>query len=186
MANQATNSPRTETHWSAIKVYLRELGTDGLIDLIHDLYRSSPDVRLGLQARFFPTEDLINGIRKRIILQVYPDPLGSRRIQVREALNMIRKFHGISGDTHSATAMLLDGIEAGTAQARDLGVEDDAYFNGLSAMMKMLVSLMHELSRPTRRVIGNRLKRIYENGKDVGWGHSDELRKTLKEVRNAC
>lgn len=82
--------------------------------------------------------------------------------------------------------MLLDGIEAGTAQARDLGVEDDAYFNGLSAMMKILVSLIHELPRRTGRVIAKRFDRIYENEKGGGWIHSEVLLKILKEVRRSC
>ena len=172
--------------WSSIKSRLQTLDKSGLIDLLHAVYESDSEIQQALAAKFVRSDQGINRIRRRIINLVYPNPLGSLPIRAGEALKVIKKFYKVSDDASATSAMLLDGIEAGTAQAYDLGIEDETYFNALGQMMRMLVMFPPELSRQDRRTIRDRILRIYKTGKDVGWGHAEELGETLKAVRRMC
>jgi hypothetical protein len=157
-----------------------------LVDLIHTIYESDPEVQQGLTMRFVPSERCITRARKRIVDLVYPDPLGIRPIQADKAVKAIKKFYRVSEDPVSTCAMLLDGIEAGTAQAEDIGIEDDSYFSALDRMMGMLVSLQNELSRQARRQNLSRMVRIHKHGRDVAFGHGYGLTETLEEMRRLC
>jgi len=114
---------------------------------------------------------------------VYPNPLGSLPIRAGDALKIIKKFYKISDDPSATAAMLLDGIEAGTGQADDLGIEGDTYFIVLGQMMRMLVALQEKLPRKDRRDIRDRLVRIYDLNKNIAWGHGDQLREVVRAVR---
>ena len=117
---------------------------------------------------------------------IYPDPLGTDPVQAIEALKTIKTFYRASDDATATVALLLDAIEAGSGQANDMGIEDESYFDVLSEMMQILVKAQSELPRPDRRRVRARLVRIYSQGKHVGWGHSDDLLGTLREVRKSC
>jgi hypothetical protein len=127
--------------WNSIKVYLHSLDKSGLIDLIHRIYESDADVQQALAAKIIRSDQAIDRIRRRIVNLVYPDPLGILPIRAGDALKTIRKFYMVSGDPSATAALLLDGIEAGTDQAADLGIEDETYFNALRQMVRMLVTL---------------------------------------------
>ena len=172
--------------WSSIKVYLHSLDKSGLIDLIHRIYESDADIQQALAAKFIPSDPRINRIRKRIGNLVYPDPLGTLPIRAGDVLKTIKKFYMVSEDPCATSALLLDGIEAGTAQATDLGIEDETYFNTLGEMVRMLVTLQAELPRRDQRTIRDGLVRIYKTGKDVGWGHGEQLAEAVKALRRMC
>lgn len=172
--------------WNSIKVYLHSLDKSGLIDLIHRIYESDADVQQALAAKIIRSDQAIDRIRKRIMNFVYPDPFGALPIRAGDALKTIRKFYVVSGDPCAASALLLDGIEAGTDQAADQGIEDEAYFNTLGQMVQMLVTLQAELPRRDRRTSRDRLVRIYKTGKDVGWGHGEQLAEAVTALRRMC
>jgi hypothetical protein len=172
--------------WSSIKAYLHSLDKSGLIDLIHGIYESDADIQHALAAKFIPSDSRINRIRRRIGNLVYPDPLGTLPIRAGDALKTIRKFYRVSEDPSATSDLLLDGIEAGTTQAADLGIEDGSYFNALGQMVRMLVTLQAELPRRDRRTIRTRLVRIYKTGKDVGWGHGEQLAEAVTALRRMC
>ncbi len=169
--------------WAGIKTRLKSMDGNDLVDLIHTIYESDPEVKQGLEMRFVPSEECITRARKRIVDLVYPDPLGSRSIQADKAFKAIKKFYRVSEDPVSTCTMLLDGIGAGTAQAEDIGVEDDGYFAALDRMMRMLVSLQNELSRQARRLNLSRMVGIHKHGRNVAYGHGYGLTETLEELR---
>lgn len=184
LADKPTSTPRES--WGSIKGCLQSLDKSGLIDVIHTICQSDAEIQQALAASFFPSEKGISRIRTRIVNLIYPNPLGTLPIRAGDALRTIRKFFKISGDPSATCAILLDGIEAGTAQANDLGLEDEAYFNALEQMLQMLVTLQAELPRQSRRAIRNRLTRVCENGKEIGFGYGERLLEAVRTVRGKC
>jgi hypothetical protein len=155
----------------------------GLVDLIHAMYDSDPDIKRGLIMRFAPSDKCLTLARKQVVDLVYPDPLGGDPILVDEALIRIQKFHAVSRDGVSTCELLLDALEAGTAQAEGLGIEDARYFNNLAAMMSMVISLQKGLSRPARKQILARVVRIHKRGKTVAFWHGEALTEMLQSMR---
>jgi hypothetical protein len=186
--NSITPHPNPSLHgtWTGIKACLQTMDKNGLVDLIHRLYESDPEIQQGLSMKFDPTDKCVNRARRRVMNLVYPNPMGSLPIRAGDALKVIKKFYKISEDQFSTCAMLLDGIEAGTVQAEDIGIEDDSYFNALGQMMRMLISLQSELPQKVRRQMLTRVVRIHEHGKNVAYGHGYGLTETLREMRRLC
>ena len=172
--------------WGSMKSILHSLDKSELIDLIHAVYQSDLEIQQALTARFFPSLKGINRIRMRIMNLIYPNPMGTLPIRAGDALRTIRKFYRVSENPTATCAMLLDAIEAGTAQAYDLGVEDETYFNALGQMLRMLVRIQGEFPREGRRVTRNRLVRISKSGSGIGWGLDEELREALRTLREMC
>ena len=185
-SSKPKSNPPPRGIWAGIKTRLKTMERNNLVDLIHTMYESDPEIQQGLAMRFVPSEKCVTRARKRIADLVYPDPLGGDPIQADEAVKSIKMFYRVSEDPVSTCTMLLDGIGAGTAQAEDIGIEDDSYFAALDQMMRMLVSLQNELSRQARRQILSRMVRIHKHGKDVAFGHGDGLTETLEELRRLC
>jgi hypothetical protein len=183
-----TNSGKEpSTRWNTIRGYLMEFTRDELIDtVIHDCYESDPEIQQALGAKFVPSREAANRLRRRVMNLVYPNPLQDLPIQPGEALRLIRKYLRISDDRHTTIAMLLDGIEAGTAQAVDLGIDTDPYFNAIEQMLKMVTTLSPEFARKDRRTIRDRLIRIAREGKGVGGGLEEMLTETVASLRQMC
>lgn len=158
----------------------------GLVDLIHAMYESDPEIKLGLIMRFAPSEKCLIRARKLVVHLVYPDPLGSDPILVDEALTRIKTFYEVSRDAASTCELLLDSIEAGTDQAEDLGIEDESYFIDLGTMMNMVISLQKMLSLPVRRQMLARVVRIYKRGKNVAFWHGEALTEMVRSMRRLC
>jgi hypothetical protein len=184
ISDKQASTPR-ET-WAPIKGCLQLLDKSELIELIHTIYQGDAQIQAALTVRFFPSSKSIDQIRTHIINMIYPNPMGTRPIRASDAFKTIRKFFSISGDPSATCAMLLDGIEAGTAQAKDIGVEDETYFNALEKMIQMLMTLHAELPRQSRRVVRDRLIRIYDYGKGVGFGYDERLLEGVKTIRSKC
>ena len=182
-ANSKRNASALSGNWRGVKSSLISMDKSGLVDLIHAMYDSDAKIKRGLIMRFVPSEKCLTKARKQVVALVYPDPLGSDPILVDEALNGINTFYAVSGDASSTCEILLDGIEAGTAQAVDLGIEDASYFNDLATMMSMVISLQKGLSRPVRRQMLARVVRIHKLGKTVAFWHGETLTQMLRSMR---
>ena len=182
-ANSKRNASTLSGNWRGVKSSLISMDKSGLVDLIHAMYDSDAKIKRGLIMRFVPSEKCLTKARKQVVALVYPDPLGSDPILVDEALNGIKTFYAVSGDASSTCEILLDGIEAGTAQAVDLGIEDASYFNDLATMMSMVISLQKGLSRPVRRQMLARVVRIHKLGKTVAFWHGETLTQMLRSMR---
>ena len=169
--------------WHGVKANLAAMDKDSIVDLIHALYDSDPEIQQGLLMRFVPAAMALTRLRRRVVNLVYPDPLGTLTFEAGAAFKLIRKLYKISGDPQATCELLLDGIEAGTAQAGDIGVEDDSYFIALGQMMKMLVSLQEKLPQRVRTRVLARFSKIHETGNDLAYGLGFDLTDTLTALR---
>ena len=121
-SSKAVSQSPTPGTWASIKARLQSVERIGLVDLIHVLYESDPEIQQGLVMRFAPSEKCITPARKRIVDLVYPDPLGSLPIQADEAVEVIKKFHKISRDPISTCAMRRNrGRDGSSRRPRDRG-----------------------------------------------------------------
>lgn len=70
---------------------------------------------------------------------------------------------------------MLTFVEAGTAQAADLGYGDEAYFNTLQIRLDAVAKEFDTLPEDVRAQVRSRLGRIQMRAQDVGWGFSDAV-----------
>jgi hypothetical protein len=106
---------------------------------------------------------------------VFPDPLSRRPVRLREATATIREYQRATGNLTGTVDLMLDFVEAGTAQAANLGYGDEAYFTALERKVNEIVALLDTLPSADRRPRTERLIRFGEYQGTIGWGYCDFL-----------
>ena len=170
--------------WSEVKRCVSTYDSKDLIRLLQDLYEISAENKRFLHARCLGREAERGEYRKRIIAAVYPDPLGSRSVQVHEALRMIRQYQRASGDFEGTVDLFLAALEAGVEQAVDLGMYEE-YFSSLTNMVEAFVQIDQELPSDERRKTRARFREIAKRGNRIGWGFGDYLQETLATLEES-
>jgi hypothetical protein len=169
--------------WREIKQ--RALGADAgiLVSVLQDLYELSPENRRFLHARFMGAEAEREEFRQRIHEAIYPDPLSSRRVQVPEAVRMIRQYHRATGDDSRTIALLLYSLDIAVEQANDLGMYEE-YFERLTTLVKTFLHHFAALPIKERPVVRSQFQRIVDRGKGIGYGFGDYLCEVLIELED--
>lgn len=170
-------SPRTDVKptWAHVKASLEKMDRMGLIALIHDMYEIDGLNRRVLHERFTPNDATFHRYRSLVRNAVFPDPLGSQPIRLRDATTIIREYQRATGSVTGTVDLMLDFVEAGTAQAADLGYGDDTYFAALERKVDEIVGLLDTLPPAERRPRAARLIRLGEYQGAIGWGYGDFL-----------
>jgi hypothetical protein len=168
--------------WSDVKARLTALDAKALIALIKELHDADPAARRFLRARFASSNATAEEYRRRIVEAVYPDPLSRKRIRLKEAAAMITEYRRSTNDPVGTMDLMLSFVEAGTAQAADLGIGGMDYYSPLEHMLEQIVRGIHALSPADRVRPFERLIACRDLGERIGWGFGDSLQDAVAEV----
>jgi hypothetical protein len=165
--------------WSDVKARLEAFDRTGLVSLLRDLYDASVANRRFLHSRLTPGSRAIEKYRRLVADAIYPDPLSTRRISVRDAAAAIVEYRRSTGDASGTVDLMLTLVEAGTEQAADLGYGDEAYFNALQIRLDAVAKEFASLPADVRAKVRARLGHIQTRARAVGWGWSDAVDETV-------
>jgi hypothetical protein len=165
--------PPKRKGWADVKTRLESFDRKGLVSLIGDLYGANAANRRFLHSRLAPSSDSIEEYHRLVADAIYPDPLSSRQISVRDAGAVIVEYKRSTGDAAGTIDLMLTFVEAGTEQSADLGYGDDAYFSALENKLDAIVKAFKELPASVQATTVARLTRIRNRAKDIGWGYGD-------------
>jgi hypothetical protein len=159
--------------WADVKARLESFDRKGLVSLIGDLYDANAANRRFLHSRLAPGDNAIEEYHRLVADAIYPDPLSRRQISVRDAGAVITEYRRSTGDTAGTIDLMLTFVEAGTEQAADLGYGDDAYFSALENKLEAIVKGFEEMPPNVKAAVVERLTRIRDRAKGIGWGYGD-------------
>ena len=177
-----TGSRRFRPTWTAVKTNLRQLDTDGLVGLLHDLYRASPDNQRFLHGRLLGSATELEKYRELIADAVFPNPFGRKLVRIAEAQRLVRHYEQATGDVVGTVDLLLTFVAAGTDQAADLGYGDEAYFAALGRALESAVKLIRQLGTDDIKNAKDRLQLIRNRAAKIGWGFSDVVDECVDAV----
>ena len=143
--------------------------------IVRDLYEASSSNRRFLHARLVSAAGTLDEYRHLVETAVFPDPLSQRAIRLRDAGAAITNYKRSTGDLIGVVDLLLTFVEAGTAQAADLGYGDDAYFLALERKVNEVISLLDSLPAEARDRSVARLIHLARYQDKIGWGYGDHL-----------
>jgi hypothetical protein len=167
--------PTRRKKWSDVKARLEAIDRKGLVSLLGDLYNANVANRRFLHSRLTPGSRAIEEYRRLVADAIYPDPFSKRRVSVRDAAAAIVEYRRSTGDASGTVDLMLTFVEAGTAQAADLGYGDEAYFDALQIRLDAVATEFDTLPAEVRANVRARLGRIQVRAHNVGWGFGDAV-----------
>jgi hypothetical protein len=168
--------------WGKLKERLARSTPAELLTILRDLHDLSPENRRFLQARFLSTGADLEHYRQQVRDAIYPATFGRRPTSIAAAKRAIMLYERATADPVGTLDLRLTFVEEGTAQALDLGVDDERYFDSLASMVTMVLDSYSRLPAETREEFLPRLERLRDVASPLGWGYGDFVRDALAYI----
>jgi hypothetical protein len=169
-------SPRKEeppASWSAVKAKLADFDRGGLIGLLQELYAASKDNQTFLHTRFALGGDVLNPYKTTIDRWLWPDPF--KDVSVAKAKKAISDYKNAIGHPDGMAELMVFYCERAAGFARDVGLQDEGYFNALIRMFEHALKAVGELPEAARLALLERLDSVRRQSHDFGYGVGDEM-----------
>jgi hypothetical protein len=158
---------KTNTHtWSAIKTKLADFDRPGLIQ---DLYAASKDNQAFLHTRLAPGVDVLKPFKATITRWINPPKIPAP-ISVAKAKKAITDYKKAVGRPEDLAELTVFYCEEVFAFLRNVGMEDDGYYDALVRMFEQAVGHALASPVPAQVTFTERLDRVRKLGQDLGWG----------------
>jgi hypothetical protein len=171
MPRQKLNKLSLEKARSSLKGYDR----DGLLQLIGDLYRFSPENRKFLQARLMPDPERAKPFKKRLREALNPDAVGKDDYDLVMARRTIREFSQATSNAEAIADLMIYAVECGNRFTLDCGDIDEEFYDGLIDIYAAAIKKVLKLPKSVQDIYRKRLEKIMESSDGIGWGYHDGL-----------
>jgi hypothetical protein len=174
---------KSQPTWTDLKAKLATFDRQGLLCLIQDLYAAHKDNRTFLHARFGLGEDTLTPYKETIERWLWPDVLRRQDTSVAKAKDAVSNYRKAVGDPAGLAELMVFYCEQGAGFCKDLGNEDESYFNALVRMFGQALTVAYTLPPPDRKSLITRLDRVRSISHQFGYGVGDEMDSMLTKYR---
>jgi hypothetical protein len=165
---------KTAASWSSVKAGLREFDRTALFGLLQDLYDASKENQAFLHARLNLGNPLVP--YKAVISRwICPDVFRNQPVSVAKAKKAIADYKKAIGHPEGMAELTTFYCEESIAFLNSWGMEDEGYYAALIRMFEQALKWAMPLAANRRAPFLNRLQRVREAGRRIGWGVGDEL-----------
>jgi hypothetical protein len=171
--------PKAQAAWGQVKSKLSDLDQTGLIALLHDLYAASKDNQAFLHARLGLGSDSLEPYKRVIARSLWPD--WNKSASVAAAKKAISTYSKARGRPEDMAELMVFFCEQATGFIRDMGLQDESYFDALVRMYARALTAVAALTHPQRANLNERLRRLPKLCGDIGYGVFDEMTTLLEE-----
>ena len=175
MQRPTGSSRKSSASWSEVKAKLAQFDRAGLLGLLHDLYAASNDNQAFLHARFALGGDVLIPYKATIDRWLWPDMFKNQDISVTKAKTAIADFKKANGRSDGLAELMVFYCERAAAFARDVGLQDEGYFNALVRMFERALNVIESLPEVGRPALVARLDSVRRQSHHLGYGVGDEL-----------
>jgi len=171
--------PKAQAAWGRVKSKLSDLDQTGLIALLRDLYAASKDNRAFLHARLDLGGESLDPYKRIIARSLWPD--WNKPASVAAARKAISAYGRAKGRPEDMAELMIFFCEQAAGFIRDVGLQDERYFDALVRMYARALTGVAALPHPRTAEQFERLGRVCELCRDIGYGIFDEMRSLLEE-----
>lgn len=165
--------------WSQVKEKLSNFDHAGLIALLQDLYAASKDNQAFLHSRFGLGSDPLEPYKQAIARSLRPD--WNKPASIAAAKKAISGYRKANGRAEDMAELMIFFCEQAAGFIRDVGLQDEGYFDALLRMYGRTLAAAAALQNPERAKTIERLGRVRELCRDIGYGVFDEMTMLLEE-----
>jgi hypothetical protein len=182
----AKQRSKLQPTWTDVKAKLAGFDRVGLLGLIQDLYAAHKDNRAFLHARFGLGENVLEPYKKTIDRWLWPDVFKKQGTSVSKAKQAISDYRKAVGEPEGLLELMVFYCERGAGFCRDVGNEDEGYFDALVRMFEQALKLTSALPVNCRAGVFSRLKRVRDISHTFGYGVGDDMDSLLAEYIRSC
>jgi hypothetical protein len=146
-----------------------------LLDLIHHLYSAHKDNQAFLHARFGLGQNVLVPYKKTIDRWLWPDVSRNEDTSVSKAKQAISHYRKAVGDPEGITELMVFCCEQAAGFCRDIGYQDEGYFDALVRMFEQALKSANTLPATGRDGLIARLGRVREISHAFGYGVGDDM-----------
>lgn len=165
------NSPS----WSDVKNKLADVDRAGLIGLVQDLYAANKDNQTFLHARFGLGEDVLKPYKTTLARWLWPDLYKNQDTSVAKAKKAISDYKKAIGHPDGLAELMVFYCEQACGFSRDVGLQDEAYFDALVRMFEQARKLIGNMPAAQREPFLSRLDAVAHASHDFGYGVGDDM-----------
>jgi hypothetical protein len=168
---------QTKPHptWADVKDKLAAFDRTALLDLIHHLYSAHKDNQAFLHARFGLGQNVLEPYKKTIDRWLWPDVSRNEDTSVSKAKQAISHYRKAVGDPEGITELMVFCCEQAAGFCRDIGYQDEGYFDALVRMFEQALKSANTLPATGRDGLIARLGRVREISHAFGYGVGDDM-----------
>jgi hypothetical protein len=171
----ARTQAKSQPTWIDLKSQLASLDRQGLLGLLQDLYAAHKDNRTFLNARFGLGEDTLKPYKEAIDRWLWPDVLRNQDTSVVKAKEAVSNYRKAVGDPAGMAELMVFYCEQAAGFCRDVGYEDESYFNALVRMFEQALIVAYKLPVAGREALLARLDRVLTTSQQLGYGVGEEM-----------
>jgi len=173
--------PKTQVTWGQVKSKLSDFDRSSLIALLHDLYAAGGDNRSFLHTRLGLGSDSLKSCKQVIARSLWPD--SNKPASIAAAKKAISAYGRAKGRPEDMVELMIFFCEQAAGFICDVGLQDEIYFDALLHMYARALTGVAALTHPRKAEQFERLSRVCELCRDIGYGVFDEMRTLLEEAR---
>lgn len=166
---------RSSASWIDVKGKLTDLDRTGLLALLQDLYAASKDNQAFLHARFALGGAVLTPYKTEIDRWLWPDIFKSQDISVAKAKKAISDYSKAIGSPDGLAELRVFFCERAAGFARDVGLQDESYFNALIRMFEQALKVIGALPEVAHPALLQRLDSVRRQSHHFGYGVGDEM-----------
>jgi hypothetical protein len=171
----ARRQPASKPSWTDVKAKLASFDRLGLLGLIQDLYTAHKDNQAFLHTRFGLGADVLQPYKETLDRWLWPDVLRNQDTSIVKAKQAISSYRKAVGDLAGVAELMVFYCEPAAGFCRDVGYQDDGYFDALVRMFDQALRLIAQLSASDRNPLIARLDRVRIISHNFGYGVGDDM-----------
>ena len=165
----AKRHPASKPTWTDVKAELARFDRPGLLALIQDLYAADKDNQSFLHARFGLGEDVLKPYKETLDRWLWPDVLRNQDTSVVKAKQAISSYKKAVGDPMGLAELMVFYCERAAGYCRDVGYQNDSYFNALVRIFEQALKTIAQLSASDRHPLIARLYEVRTISRNFGY-----------------
>src|SRR3954453_4775211 len=171
----ARRQPASKPAWADVKAELARFDRPGLVALIQDLYAAHKDNQSFLHTRFGLGEDVLEPYKEALARWLWPDVLRNQDTSVVKAKQAISSYKKAIGDPIGLAELMVFYCECAAGFCKDIGYQDESYFNALVRMFEQALKIIAQLSASDRDPLSARLNKVIAISHHFGYGVGDDM-----------
>ena len=166
---------KTAVSWGSLKARLRDFDRTALLGLLQDLYAASKENQAFLHARLNLGSNPLVPYKAVISRWICPDIFRDQPVSVAKAKKAISDYKKAIGHPEGMAELTTFYCEEVIVFLNSCGMEDEGYYAALIRMFEQALKWAIPLPESRRAPFLDRLGRVREAGRRIGWGVGDEL-----------